>query len=124
MHGSIGVSPRQGCCSLLSLGPSSQKRVNSTLLLHGCPSPGICESSAYCFCLFLHQSFGEKLTEVMLLVPIVVFCQLLAGWYFLVATDLEFVEMGQMSFRSDVSEEVRDVTKAWTLRADVAIQQT
>ena len=72
---------------------------------------------------FLKHAFRQKLTKTMLLVPSVISCELMAGGDFLMAANLEFVQVGQMTFRANMSKKMGDIAEGWSLGADAALEQ-
>lgn len=55
---------------------------------------------------FLQHAFRQQLSKTMLLVPLVICCQFMAGRNFLVTADLKLVQVRQVTFGSDMGKEM------------------
>ena len=73
---------------------------------------------------FLHEhSLREELGQAILLIPLIVVGELDAGCNLLVALDCQFVVVGQMTFRADMGQKVRDVAESLLPGANTATEQ-
>jgi hypothetical protein len=59
----------------------------------------------------------------MLLVPLVVSSKLMTGSDLLMTSYLKFVQVGQVTLRAHVGEEVRCVAESWLRWTDAAVEQ-
>jgi hypothetical protein len=55
---------------------------------------------------FLKHTFRQQLAKTMLLVPSIIGSELMTGSTLLMTANLKFVQMGQMTFRSDMGKEM------------------
>ena len=74
-------------------------------------------------CVFHEHSLGEKLGKAILLVPLVVVGKLDTSCNLLVALDRQLVIVGEVAFRADVGQKVRDVAESLLSRANAATEQ-
>jgi hypothetical protein len=97
--------------------------IHGSLLWNKCTSFGSSFSPPGLFGLFHDHAFGEEFAEAMVLIPLVVCGQLNTRSDFLVASNLEFVQVRQVTLGADMGEQMRGVAEGGLFRTDAAIKQ-